>query len=597
MIPSPIEELVKTKGFIKSIRRQSLTLTSEKNVEDDEIIEIAINESFPRILLRLATIKDKDDNPVFKGPGPNRDYREIYKEVSRLVVEPPFSAGLVRIAGALTASTLIKSIPLNGDIKLLDLAKEIESNAIKDLESIVGLIESSEFISVSLIDEDSRFLKESDKPISFSFSHTIDKNSIPSLELFDLVELGNTGRFDSFPLKTYNQIQLDPDYISFCWIFLSSGDKGSKERAFLLPNEFTSTELAELIGSYLNETLLDVGSNLMASVNKGRIKTHEIKLAKSDITQIDDNSRDPEIVFDVRAAIDEIQIVSRESSSSINREVVSLGFYSVSRDLISNINNLSSSALINLKSKAKRYVDQLLFGIYPYYHLLSKESPKSLIIDIEKGSLQLINQREEEIDLQRKRTDLLNHIDTFFFDLDDGYQFIQSGNMKVRVSTASTEDDLNEWIINIPEGSTPKDVAFMLTDSLYPRQDNNDVVGSMSYGASVQIIPFVMTDPEVRITVDILSLPLGLSIATGTKLEPITPFRAEHRSITVKTQVNFLNQGKASGGDVHDGPPGIGVSAERGISPALEKGRQRIKRASCSTNNLQHNRNDNFFLI
>ena len=350
-----------------------------------------------------------------------------------------------------------------------------------------------------------------------------------------------------------------------------------------------------MITSYLNEVLIELSSNLMASVNRGRIKNYEVKLSKSDLTELKDGSRNPEIVFDVRASIDEIKIVSRELSSSIAREIISIGFYSVDKSLVSDLNSLSSSSLINLKPKAKRYIDPLIFGIYNYYHLLSKESPKSLVIDIDKGAAQLVNEREDEIDLQRKRNDLLNYIDTFFFDLQDGYQFIQAGSMDVRVSTALGEEDLNEWTINVPEGTSPNDIAFMLTDSLYPRQNNNQVVGSMSYGSSVQIIPFMMTDPEVRITVDILTIPKGLTIATGTKLEPITPFRSEHRSITVKSQVNFLNQGKGSGKDVHDGPPGIGVSAERGISSALEKGRERIKKASCSSNNLYNK--SNYFLL
>jgi hypothetical protein len=78
-------------------------------------------------------------------------------------------------------------------------------------------------------------------------------------------------------------------------------------------------------------------------------------------------------------------------------------------------------------------------------------------------------------------------------------------------------------------------------------------MGSIS---TLQIIAFVLCPKEIKIVVDLLDIPEGLEVATGSLTQVLTSYSQYSRSVTVKSQLDYVNYARST--NPKQDPVGIG---------------------------------------
>lgn len=554
-----INKFINSEDFLKMVKRSSVTIS--QNLSSEEIKEIAFNEALPRVILRLSFIKDKEGNPIFGGITSGSTYDNDYNQVMSLFSANVFSGGLFRIVSSLTASILIKSVPLSSDIELFDLGKNLEEQAIGDLDSIIGnIVNNLDQVSPIIYKSNGGDASQevSDIP-AFYFSYAIDLNTIPS-EAFDQVIKDSA---IAQGIETVKTIDIPIDKVGVCWYYLTSTTTSQFiEGAFQIPYNSTIEELVELLASHINEANITLDSVILASPNIGPTNDYHLAYRKKELYDSNENI-DKELKFSLTTSIHSISLTSRKLSPIANRELVNISFYTLDKSLVDN--TPSEEELIRYKGIAKRGIKGLVYGIKSTYKALSYKGPHSLVVDIEKGSV--TNTTSEGISNKED-------INTFFFQLSKGFNNVQQGELKVRVSSAPERIEVSEWIIPIEEIDI-ETLTYKFHTSFYGRHMHNQVLGSMAQSNAVQIIPFIQTNEEIRIIVDILQLPKGLDIATGTPITKVTPYKPNPRSITVKAQLDYVNYARNTDPD-RNNPMGIGKVASRELSPAIKGVRDKL---------------------
>ena len=166
--------------FVSMVTSNSVILNSYQS-KQDEVIRIASKQVYPRIGLRLAAAKNLDNSPLFStlnytqaqlASVSNSNARlSLYANVVTLMtdVSSPYSQGITNVAASLTAAILIKSVPINNDLKNIDLGDGIEKSAFADLDRIVELYTGSSDTSLPLTLEESIYL-----------TLDIDKSTLPA---------------------------------------------------------------------------------------------------------------------------------------------------------------------------------------------------------------------------------------------------------------------------------------------------------------------------------------------------------------------------------------------------------------------------------
>jgi hypothetical protein len=245
------------------VRRAGVTLKGSSLFSDEDIIDTAKEEAFPKIVLRIAGLKDKDGNPIFQGIGSFIDYETQYGNIVRLITSPPYMKGILRVASMFTSSTLLRNIPLNSDLKFLDLGNELEKQAIADLDTIVGsLIANPEIIlnygeSVDIVKS------------KFYFAYNLDLTTIPAAMFDAVIGEGAT----SNKVKTLSQLRVPSEYKAYIWYYLTSIDSTSyKEGLLEIYDDSSLDTVVQDLALRINDCSIALNTGLLASPSKEPIK-------------------------------------------------------------------------------------------------------------------------------------------------------------------------------------------------------------------------------------------------------------------------------------------------------------------------------------
>ena len=488
--------VVNNDNFINSVRRASVTLNDRSSISDDVIKDTAIYDSFPRVMLRLATTKDKDGNPLFKGIGYGVNYEEQQEVIYKVLINEPFSSGLIRVVAMFTAAKLIRSIPLNSDMKFLDSSKFIEEQAIEDLNNILGiLMDKPNIVDV---------LTKSSQSFSLFFSQELDYNSIPPY-VFDQVE-EDIAYLEGIQL--HDSIKVSNNHFSFIHLYMSNG------------NNVLETEIPIRHGADISEVINDIANtinkssnfNLIASISINPTIKTSIKYSKKELYYGTTENPHKEITSYIYPNIHRLDIVSKSISVNTYKELIS----------ISSITKDKNGIIVG-------GVTGLVHGNINNYKNLTSKGPHSLLIEVKTDtSLKVV----ENVDTQ--------NIDTFHFKYKKGYIHIGNGNILIRISNLPDTSYPTQWNIDISEGLDISQVVNKIHDSFYKRRSNTQITTSINNINTIQIIPFVLCQKEVRIVVDILNLPEGIEVASGDVLKVITSYGTS-RSISIKSQLDYVN--------------------------------------------------------
>lgn len=609
--------------FVSMVTSNSVILNSYQS-KQDEVIRIASKQVYPRIGLRLAAAKNLDNSPLFStlnytqaqlASVSNSNARlSLYANVVTLMtdVSSPYSQGITNVAASLTAAILIKSIPINNDIKNIDLGDGIEKNAFADLDRIVELYTGSSDTSLPLTLEESIYL-----------TLDIDKSTLPASyfnvgsvnEIIDIEKSQPAAN-----VRTLDSLTIPSDKLAFGWYFISgteyedvsSTDTDSLvpkvtilpplEGAFLVNNNDTSENIVSNLADELNDAGFNRNTNIIASPNLGLLTTNSLLLNKKKLYPNEvDKTYDKKVAsFKLQTKLDYLTFTPRRRSSIVNRELIIFRFFTINKvnlaqsKLANNTdftgiiftyknewNNLTnygignivdynskvyvckqtstnnipsistnywvslfadSDELANYKSISQDYIEGLIYGLTNNFTTLDKKGPKSILLDVEKGDLKVVSSNSK----LNKDTNLIN---TFYFKLADPLLLV-NGVLKVRVSSTKLLDTpeifsflnpidktLDITLIN----ATAEDVALEILKAVYQISQYTNTLSALVYPYALEFTAFKRTKEEVQEVIDIIQVPPGLNIATGTSIVEKTSYKNKARSLVIEA-INIPSQ-------------------------------------------------------
>jgi hypothetical protein len=507
-------DLINSESFIRKVRRTSITLGSAGLISNEDIKEIALGESFPRVALILSTTRSKkgsDINPVFGGLGPRVDYEAQYREIRRVILSSVYSEGIQRIVASLTAALCIKQIPLNSDVQLFDLGKELENQALSDLDRIIGLIE------VAGVQSSNATTEPASSDPNLYFSSSIDPSYI-SEEVFSKIR-GRAAVLEDVQLLP--NLEVPQGYKAFCWIYITGTSISREvETGFFIEDGALVEEVIESIALHTNEACIEKDSTLLCSPNRGSLKRETLTYKKSELhpTSLDGDAN-KEITFTLSTRIHYITFSSRTLSTEVNRELVSIRLYLLPEELALD----KDMAIANRYSSYASELEGIVYGTKNTYYSLDKRGPHSLLMDVERGA--------SSADISNQ----VDQIDTLYFRLKPGCSSSDvKGSLRIRIASPPNEG-YTEWSIDTTSITTPEGLALDLLSSMYERHLDSKLLGAMPHSNAIQVIPFTKTENEVRMVLDLIEVPRCIEVATGTSLKPLTQYKEDARSISVKT--------------------------------------------------------------
>lgn len=619
-------------SFLNSIKTDFVSMVTSNSVilesyqrKQDEVIRIALKQVYPRIGLRLSAAKNLDNSPLFStlnytqsqlATASNTNIRlGLYENVITLMTDASsiYSQGITNVAASLTAAILIKSIPINNDIKNIDLGEGIEKNAFADLDKIVELYRGNEASNIN------NALLPTNFEESIYIALDIDKTTLPAsyFNVGEVNEVINIEKaYPSANVRALNNLTIPSNKLAFGWYYISgteyedvqSTDMDSLvpsirilpplEGAFLVNNNDTSEDIIFNLANELNDAGLSRDTNVIASPNLGSLTSTSVVLPKKKIYPDEvDKSYDKKIAsFRLQNKLDYLNFTARRRSSIVNRELIILKFFTLDKvnlaqtKLATNINftgttftyignwtnstNYEKGNIVDYNSRvyvckqsstnnipsistdywvslftnseelaiyrgiSQDYVEGLVYGLTNSFTNLDKKGPKSILLDVEKGDLKIVSSTSNV-------TKDTNSINTFYFKLSDSSVLV-SGVLKLRVSSTKLLDvpEIFSFLNPIDKtlditltNATAEDVALEILKAVYQISQYTDVLSALVYPYALEFTAFKRTKEEVQEVIDIVQVPSGLDVATGSSIVEKTPYKNKARSLVINAIV------------------------------------------------------------
>lgn len=494
--------------FLKMVRRAGVTLKGSSLFSDEDILDTALEEAFPKIILRIAGLKDKDGNPIFQGIGSFIDYEAQYGNVVRLITSTPYEKGILRVASMFTASTLLRNIPLNSDLKFLDLGNELEKQGIADLDTIVGsLIANPEILLSYGESKDLTYAK-------LYFAYNLDLSTIPAA-MFDAV----TGEIAvSDKVTTLNKMRVPEGYKAYVWYYLSSIDSTSYREGLLeIYDGMLLDQVVQDLAIHINDCSIALNTGLLASPSKEPLKEAYIAYKKYELYPETTTNKNKVIQFNLVPEIYSIELANRNPSIEVLRELITIRTFLIPEALTL---GKTTTEILKLRPLSTNYFD-LKYGKGEQYKNLTYTGPQSYIIKIDNrdGTRNKNTNGIEESEFL---------LDSFYFKGDISKY---SGQLIIRVST-DKDGLLDQWEVNLL-GTDLLGTINAIFDSFYSRIETTGLLLSAVKPYCLQVVPIVSMKETTKIVIDILNIPAGMEIATGNPEKQLTPYNSRYSSINL----------------------------------------------------------------
>ena len=588
-----IQSSLDTVNFIKLVRPLCVLTQGSSFITDDDILFQGYNQ-FNNIGLVLSAAKDKDNTQLFKIP-------TTYQAVLGLMTNSEYSSGLVNVAAELTAANIIRSLPLNDSLKLIERGNTLETRAYSNLDRIIFLYTSASAVSTNVSISTSNDF--------FFFSPDIDRTTL----LDSQFDVGlETESVKLTGVKTVKTLSVDPNQVSFIYYNILKSEPGTPP---LLNEGITIVNNGQDIENFIYQLSSDINtlctnvystgtatypfSNLIAEPTRTQNIDSTISIKKSNFYTNTATFLNKTATFTLRTFSVYLEFAARRLSTTISREAITIrpltihkaalltpytsykGIYSTTtlyslNDVVinnnigykvilaspptnsitnttywqqldvSNVSYTSNDLLVRKSTYIKNYVDGLLIGKqtsnYFNYQSLQLEGPLSAIIDVNKGTV-------SSASATTTGSTSIDHkveIDTFYFSYSNPLTpyCTSAGTLLFRISTLFEDVP---WIsINIELGDQPEDVAFKLLQGIleYRVEQDTKVVGAQIYKDAVYINAYKITNPEVRVVVDIKFENVeGITVASYYHLvaPAITSYATAPRSVAVTTVLRVTN--------------------------------------------------------
>lgn len=583
-----IQGSLDTNNFIKLVRPLCVLTQGASFISNEDIVFQGLQQ-FNNIGLVLCAAKDRDNTQLFKSP-------TTYQAVLNLITNSEYSSGLINVAAELTAANIIRSLPLNDSLRLIDRGNTLEQRAYSNLDRIIFLYTNNNAVTTNTTNNG---LTE-----YFFFAPALDKTTLPDTS-FDVgleTEIINLTNVQAAPFITVNSNQ-----ISFIYYNILKSEPGTppllNEGATEAFNGETVESLIFRLTSDINNLCTNVYttgidsypfSNLLAVPTRTINRDTSISVKKKDLYPNTTTFKNKVANFLVNLYSVYIEFSARRLSTIVATEAIVVRPITIHKaslvtgyiGVYNNNNNYSINDVVIFNNQGYRslvanntflptdntkwllldlstttytindliskknsylfdYIDGLVVGKQSNntftYTGLQAQGPLSTIIDVNRGVTS-----SSSATATNNRIDHQIEIDTFYFSVSDiNNPFCtQAGKLFFRISTLSNDVP---WVpINILVGDKPEDVAFKLLQRLveYRVADDTHVVGAQIYNNAVYINAYKITNPEVKVVVDIKFEGVeGITVAAYYHLEApqSTAYNTSPRSVAVTTILRITN--------------------------------------------------------
>lgn len=624
-------------GFVDMVVSYNLLLSSYKKPEKiDEVIRIAQRQAYPRIGMILSSAKDNDNSFLFADE--TNTYQSIYIKVIEVMTSPdsPFSEGLAGVAARYTAAILIGYININTDIRNVDMAKFLEEEATKDLERIIELIRISD--NAGLRKTRLSLTNEGGDGRSFYVALDIDKTSLPASYFDVGLANEVVYIEDKYPdsnVRTITSLSIPDSHFAFGHLFYSSMEVQSSsipysvQETFLINDGDDHLNVIIRLAEVINQTTLGlqagdlVKTNILAAPNKGDYKVTSVLIPKNKLYPYENNAFDRKLAeFGLSQQIGEVNFRTRRQDPVVSYELIILTFYTISAadvaqfelgddvtwsyvgnwsagtydrgDIVTynnyryacTVNNTTVNptdfdnwqlllptklSLLPILDKATNGIEGLVYGVKSNYLDLDVQGPSSLtlVVDENKVSSTSTTAAAKELEFVAN---------TFYFKT----LAPVSGELKVRISSTNLNEvtellpllDAEGNLVITLDNDNAETTALKFLKGIYSISQPTEVLGALVYPFAVQMSSFKESEEEVKEVIDILAVPPGLLIATGTAAHVKTDYYNHPRSVIIpitKLKVTSATANKKNhiGADLL-GEAGVIGNSQVGLSKLLQ---------------------------
>lgn len=333
----------------------------------DELTRVTQRQVYPRIGLILAAAKNADNTYLFADSTDTTDMNKLYENVISLMTAEgsPFSEGITNVAACMTAAILIKQLPINSDIKNIDLGNELEKGAIADLDRIVHLYRDTVADSLSV---NVKGIEVNQTTIYVALD--INKNTLPA-SYFDVAPVDQAIQIETaYPaanVTCLETLNIPSSKVAFGWYYISSTEGESKdssgnsvlvvkppiENAFFVRDGYTPDDLVEILAEELNSLTLQADANIISSPNRGELSLRNVALPKKKLYDSADNTYDKKTaIFKLLQQVNYLSFDARRMSTIVSRELIILRFFSADKV------NLASQSLASALPSSTVYTYQ-----------------------------------------------------------------------------------------------------------------------------------------------------------------------------------------------------------------------------------------------
>jgi hypothetical protein len=361
----------------------------------EEVIRVGYSQVYPRIGLILCAAKNLDNTLLF-GVGPSSPQLQSgtgYTAASYSSVElsfqllrdnvlnfitsdsSPFAEGITNVAAALTASILIRQLPINADVKNVDLGNRIEEQAIADLDRIIFLYQQGR-----AVEEGSLTLPApSRSKQTIYIAMDIDRSTLPPA-MFNDGDLKTPKRLDEtdpeYTVRTERSLSIDDSQLAWCYYYISPMEgqplvvvnanaltdpiyqinpgvsvPPPKEGIFFIEDGWDANNIIEVLADEINAACLNPrdpkhATNIILSPNHGETLLSNVVTPKKKIYPdiIDDPYERKILAFRMIHQVNYLTFAARRRSNIVDRELIIVKFYSANKtdlalDLIPNLDN------------------------------------------------------------------------------------------------------------------------------------------------------------------------------------------------------------------------------------------------------------------
>ena len=602
--------------FIDLVLCHSIFLKCYKD-RNAEILNIAKHYSYPRIGLYLASAKRCDDGFLFSDLNDPGNLSLLYQNVVDIMTDPnsPFAEGITAIAAGYTAVKLIRQLPINNNFRNVEVAKDFEENYRLELDKLIELYCKTDSQQVPVISTKNISCESGN---TFYLALSIDPNSLPP-QVFDTGSLTDVLELDTGYVKTYDSLQIEGNHLAFAYVYLSTTNNlatvnnvgEAKEIAFKLNNGTSLERLIDLIALNINKlTLPSDGiaiSNIIASPNVTQYEFKNIeKIKKNLYSEATGVYQGKKVRFNLLDRVAYLNFDARKLSATINRELLILNFLTydkvdfISRllgdrsinyagywdtnteykkdDLVDYLNNIYiaefdsqsenpessiSWSIITIESKdlllykqyAKSHIDSLDYGLCPERRYLDSFGPKSIILDVEKGT---VTESSASSTIENIQDTCLEYPpDTFYFQFGVGITSV-TGWLKINLSSVDLEQypeykyllDLNGNLNIYLDGvQSIAEIVLKINRVLFQVSKKSGILSAIVRSNALQIIAFKPSQYNINHIIDLVNLPAGLEIAVGNIVQVCSEYYSSPRSLILKVENKTIPQAQ---GEVND---------------------------------------------